>query len=398
MKYWRGYLTAAIIAAITIAIMKLGEKFGAIVDMIYPYVVRTLQDMLAAWSGSVSFCLWQMVLLAIIVVVLATLVLALIFKWNLIQWFGWVLTGAASIFLCHTLIYGINYYAGPLSDDIRMEMREGYTAEELADAAIYYRDKANELANTVDRNADGTPKFPDFDTLAAQAGNGFDSLVYEYTFPTFAGTNQAVKKLGWADLYTSMGITGVTMGLTGEAAVNPQIPAVSLPFTMAHEMCHRKCIASERDANFGAFLACMANDSIEYQYSGYFMAYRYCYNALASAGTNEAAAAAARVASGENEKLKADMAAYSQFFAENRDDTATAVANAANDTYLKTSGEESGIASYGEVADLLYSWYYQQEVLPSITVVEDPFDPFDETQVDLSGIVNAKPQAEEPAA
>ena len=195
-----------------------------------------------------------------------------------------------------------------------------------------------------------------------------------------------------------MGITGVTMGLTGEAAVNPQIPAVSLPFTMAHEMCHRKCIASERDANFGAFLACMANDSIEYRYSGYFMAYRYCYNALASAGTNEAAAAAARVASGENEKLKADMAAYSQFFAENRDDTATAVANAANDTYLKTSVEESGIASYGEVADLLYSWYYQQEVLPNITVVEDPFDPFDETQVDLSGIVNAKPQAEEPAA
>jgi predicted HAD superfamily Cof-like phosphohydrolase len=142
----------------------------------------------------------------------------------------------------------------------------------------------------------------------------------------------------------------------------------------------------------------MANDSIEYRYSGYFMAYRYCYNALASAGTNEAAAAAARVASGENEKLKADMAAYSQFFAENRDDTATAVANAANDTYLKTSGEESGIASYGEVADLLYSWYYQQVVLPNITVVEDPFDPFDETQVDLSGIVNAKPRAEEPAA
>ena len=398
MKYWRGYLTAAILAAITFAVMKLGEKFGAIVDMIYPYVVRTLQDMLAAWSGDLSFLLWQMVLLAIIVVVLATLVLAIVLKWNIFQWFGWVLTGAAAIFLCHTLMYGINYYAGPLADDIRMEMQEEYTAEDLADAAIYYRDKANALANTVDRNADGTPKFPDFDTLAAQAGNGFDSLVYEYTFPVFAGTDLPVKKLGWADMYTSMGITGVTMGLTGEAAVNPQIPAVSLPFTMAHEMCHRMCIASERDANFGAFLACMANDSLEYQYSGYFMAYRYCYNALASAGTEEAAAAAARVASGEGENLKRDMAAYSQFFADNRNETATKVANTANDAYLKTSGEESGIASYGEVADLLYSWYYQEVVLPSITVEESPFDPFDETQVDLSGIVNAKPQAEEPAA
>ena len=398
MKYWRGYLTAAIIAAITFAIMKLGEKFGAIVDMIYPYVVRTLQDMLAAWSGNLSFLLWQMALLVIIVVVLATLVLAIIFKWNIIQWFGWVLTGAAAIFLCHTLMYGINHYAGPLADDIRMEMQEGYTAEDLADAAIYYRDKANALANTIDRNADGTPKFPDFATLASQAGSGFDKLVYDYTFPVFAGTDLPVKELGWADMYTSMGITGITMGLTGEAAVNPQIPPVSLPFTMCHEMAHRMCIASERDANFSGFLACMANDSVEFQYSGYFMAYRYCYNALASAGTEEAAAAAARVASGVNENLKRDMDDYSRFFADNRNDTATKVANTANDAYLKTSGEESGIASYGEVTDLLYSWYYREIVLPSITVEESPFDPFDETQVDLSGIVNAKPQAEEPAA
>ena len=69
---------------------------------------------------------------------------------------------------------------------------------------------------------------------------------------------------------------------------------------------------------------------------------------------------------------------------------ATNLADAANDTYLKVSGDESGVASYGEVCDLLVNWHIQTVVLPSITVEESPFDPYDETQVDLSGIVNAR--------
>ena len=61
-----------------------------------------------------------------------------------------------------------------------------------------------------------------------------------------------------------------------------------------------------------------------------------------------------------------------------------------NDTYLKTSGDEEGIASYGQVCDLLVSWHIQTVVLPSITVEESQFDPYDESQIDLSGIVNAR--------
>lgn len=389
MKYWRGYLTAGILAAITWAVMQLGEQFNQLVDMVYPYVMRTMQDMLAAWSSSVDFCLWQLVVLVLILVVLATLVLALVLKWNIFQWFGWVLTAAASLFLVHTLVWGLNYYAGPLADDIRMEVQEEYSASDLADAAAYYRDMANELAGRIPRDGNKQPKYSDFEVLAESAGYGFDVLVHEYYYPVFAGTDLPVKKLGWANLYTSMGITGVTMGVTGEAAVNPQIPDVSLPFTICHEMAHRKCIATEQDANFSAFLACMAHENVQFRYSGYFMAYRYCLNALYNAGTQEAAAAAARVSQGANALLSGDMADYTEFFDTHRDDRATAVATSANDTYLKTSGDEQGVASYDAVADLLYSWYYQEIVVPNQVVPENPFDPFDETQVDLSGLPHA---------
>ena len=396
MKYWTGYITAAILAAIAWALNQMGERFTVLVDMVYPYVTRTLQTMLAEWSGSLDFLLWQLIAVALVVIAIAFLVVIIIMRWNPIRWLGWVLAGCSFIYMLHTLVFGLNYYAGSIADDVRLEM-DDYIVEDLIDATKYYRNIANALAVQMDRDETGSVDFSDFDTLAQQAGDGFRNLVYRDSYSVFAGSTAPVKKLGWADMYTSMGITGFTMGLTGEAAVNPQIPDVTLPFTMCHEMAHRMCIATEGDANFAAFLACQANSSLEFQYSAYFMAYRYCYNALVSANTTTAVTAAAQIVEEVSPQLQADMDHYSAFFASKQDEQATKLADTVNDTYLKTSGDKDGIASYGNVVDLLVNWHFQKIVLPSITVEEDPFDPLDESQVDLSGIVNAKePVATEP--
>ena len=278
MKYWFGYLTAAIFGAITWVLMTFGERFTTLVDMVYPYVIRTLQSILAQWTAPVEFPIWQLLAVVLGVLLLASAVLMIILKWNPIQWFGWVVAVFAGIYLLHTLMWGLNYYSGDLCEDLRLEYAS-YNLEELTEATEYYRDKANELAPQVNRNNLGDVDFLDFETLAAMAGEGFQTLTYDYHYPVFAGSTLPVKKLGWANMYTSMGITGVTFGMTGEAAVNPQIPDTTLPFTMAHEMAHRMCIAAERDANFAAFLACSVHSDREFRYSAYFMAYRYCYNA-----------------------------------------------------------------------------------------------------------------------
>lgn len=369
MKYIRGYLVAAIIGAMTWALMALGQRFTTLVDMVYPYVMRTIQDMLSAWSSGVDFLLWQLIALGLLAILLGTVVLMVVLKWNPIQWFGWVLTAASSIFLVYTLMFGLNYYAGPVEDDIRLEVTS-YNVQELSDAAVYYRDKANALASQVNRDAQGNVQYQDFEVLAGQAGEGFTTLTYDYSFSIYAGSTLPVKKLGWADSYSEMGVTGVFMGMTGEAAVNPQIPDVGLPYSMCHEMAHRMCVAGERDANFSAFLACSVHSSVEFQYSAYFMAYRYCYNALASTASSTATTAAAQVSAGASDLLKKDLIAYNSFF-----------------------GDED--ATYDEVCDLLVNWHIQRIVLPSVSVEEERFDPMDESQVDLSGIVNAKPQGGE---
>ena len=388
MKYWTGYITALILGTISWVLLQFGEKFTTLVDMVFPYVTRTVMGYLAEWTAPLEFCLWQVIVVAAVVILIATVVLMIVMRWNPVRWLGWVAAVCSLVYLLHTVIFGLNYYSGDLADDIRLEKRE-YSVEELANATAYYRDMANLLAVQVKRDAAGDVDFGDFQEMALQAADGFDTLVYDYSYPVFAGSTLPVKELGWADMYSSMGITGVTMGLTGEAAVNPQIPDVTLPFTMCHEMAHRMCIAVEKDANFAAFLACSVNENIEFRYSAYYMAYRYCYNALATAQSTEAAAAAARISTGCSDLLKRDLQHYDDFFNSRKDDTATTVADTVNDTYLKTSGDSAGINSYGQVADLLVNWHIQQVVIPELTITIAPFDPYDETQVDLSGIVNA---------
>lgn len=385
MRYWFGYLTAGIFAAITWVLMQFGQRFSTLVDMIYPYVIRTLQGMLADWTSSVDFPVWQVLAVALGVLILASLVLMLILKWNPIQWAGWMLAVFSGLYMLNTMMWGLNYYAGTLAEDMRLEVAS-YNLEELTEATLYYRDKANDLAAQIPRDAAGNPDFADFAQLAQQAGDGFHTLTYTNHYSIFAGSVVPVKELGWADLYTSMGVTGVTFGMTGESAVNPNVPDVGLPFAMAHEMAHRMSIAPERDANFAAFLACTANSDPQFQYSGYLMAFRYCYTALTSVD----AQGAVTVSQGISQQLRGDMAGYTAFFDSRVPTTSSNLASSVNDAYLKLSGEEGGSDSYAEVCDLLVNWHIQTVVLPSITVEDSPFDPYDETQVDLSGIVNAR--------
>lgn len=383
MKYWRGYLTAVIIAAIAGGLTWFASGHRALVDMVYPYVTRLVQTTLAQWSAGVDFCVWQVLAILLIVILLATIVLMIIFRWNFVQWLGWVLSAVALLWTMQVGLYGLNNYAGPLADDIRLKVTK-YNITELAEATVYFRDRANALSSDIPRNETGSVQFPSFEEMANIANDGYEILTYEQSLSVFAGATVPVKKLEWADMYTSMGISGITMPFTGEAAVNPNLPAVSIPFTMCHELAHRRCIVSERDANLSAYLACNAHPNTVFQYSGYFMAFRYCYFALASIDTSTAANVAREIYAGISPGLKHDMQEYQAYLTENQTESATNFATSVNDTYLKASGNTQGVQSYGEVCDLLVSWYIQEIYLPEHQDEEEGFDPTDKSQVELS--------------
>ena len=382
MKYWRGYLTAAILAAFTWVLIQMGQKYTTLVDMVYPYVTRSVQSFLTAWTGGVDFLVWQTAVLFLIILLIATLVLVFIFRAKVIRWLGWALAAIAVVVMLHTGVYGLNRYAGPIEDDLRLDMVD-YTQTELEAATIFYRDMANGLAPQI-RDENGGYVTSDFETLAAITGDGFRTLARERSYSIFGGDYTPVKKLGWSGLYTSLGKSGVFVPLTGEAAVNPDIPGYALPFAMAKEMAHRLCIAREGEADFAAFLACAENEDLEYQYSGYFVAFQICRAALFSVDQ----AAAEAIDEGICRELYQDLNELGDFFLQNRDEDLTNLVTTVTDTYEEATTDQE--VRYSSACDYLVNWHIDQYVEEEI--VEEKFDPFDETQVDLSGLGNYKPQ------
>lgn len=357
MKYWRGYLTAAILLACGWALEAFAKGHTALVDMIYPYVTRMAQTFLADWSSGVSFCLWQALLYVLLALVAGSAVLMIIFKWNPIQWGGWVCAGLAVLVFLNTCLYGLNQYSGPLSEDIRLE-ETPYDITELENAAVYYREQANALSEQIQRTGNEVA-FADFQTLAQQAAKGFEVLVYDQSLSVFAGPMGPVKELCWAGAFAARGVTGVTVGLTGEAAVNPRTPAVLQPFAMCREMAHQASITVERDAAFAAYLACMNNTDVQFQYSGALMGYRYCLKALEALDAVNGTDVAGQTREQESAAVRYDLEQCNGFLGD-RD------------------REED------KVYDLLTSWHIQEVVLPALVEEESPFDPMDKTQVDLS--------------
>lgn len=383
MKYWRGYLTAAIFAAMTWALVLFAKTHTALVDMVYPYVTRLIQTFLAGWSGGVDFCLWQVFLVLLGIIAVASVVLIIVLRLNPIQIIGWFTAVASVLFFLNTGLFALNYHAGPLAEDIRLELAD-VTVSQLVDAASHYREEAEKLADAVPRDAQGNVDFSDFDTLAQEAAAGFEKLTYEEAISIFAGSTVPVKKLSGSASFTAKGVAGMTVALTGEAAVNPEIPAISMPFIMCREMSKRMSIADDQDANFAGFLAARANPSVQFQYSAYFMAFHHCYNALAADSTSAAKQAMLTLRGGMSDRLNADMERYDAFWADAISPGAAAREESMKNLYLSLNGVKVEEETTAQVTELFVSLYVQEVVVPMHKVEEIVFDPYDENMVDFS--------------
>ena len=389
MKNWLGYLVAAILAVIAGAAVAFAKAHPVLIDMVYPYLTRIYITAMADWTGTFKACLWQILLIIGILAVIAGVVLSIIFRWNLIRWIGWVTATISCVSLLNTVVCGLGAYASPLADDVRLEISD-YTVSELVETTAYFQQQANALADKLPRDSKGKLDIGTFDEIAAKSYDGFRQLTYEQAISAFASSDAPVKKLGLAGMFLGKGDSGMTVALTGESAVKTSVPDACLPFAMCKELSHRISIYAEADAQFAAFLACIYNQDESYRYSGYLMAYYYCYESLASISTSTAQAATRKLDAEVGSNMRTDLNACIKFYGERVEE-----ANVQAEANITDQGGEMTLisfSSYKSVTDLFASWYIRDFILPNYAEVENEFDPMDETQVDLTGIVNAPAQ------
>lgn len=353
MKYWRGYLVALILFVASWALLQFAAAHTTLMDMVYPYMTRLVQTSLANWSSSVDFCIWQVFLLVFGAGVAASIVLMVVLKWNPIQWFGWVMASVALIMFFNTGLQGMNQYTGSIAADVRFNNGD-CTVMSVEEAASFYLDQAEAAAAKASKSYD----LVELNKLAA---DGFKDLTYEDGFSIFAGSTLPVKELSWSGLYK--GKTGITVALTGEAAINTKTPEVLLPYAICKEMCSRMSISREPDVHFAAILACINNEDPRFQYAGYLMAYIQCVDALKGVDSPGAKASLGRLEKAPNK-----------------------VAAAALEEWYDFVGKKVNTDTAGQ---LLTNWYLQT-VLVELQPEEEEtvtFDPTDASDPRLSGLV-----------
>lgn len=334
-------------------LLVLAAKYGGggFFDFYTPFS-KTLLAAAARLTEPFKFSVGEMFIAVMVVYLVISLTISLI-KRKFKVWLSNLVLLVSLLLFLFVAGWGLNHYAPPLGSKIGLEPRE-YSKEELYAATEYYMNKAAESALLLPCEEDGTSAVSSFDELSAAAGDGYAALLSE-GYSVFDGSTARVKKLSFATLFSYTGTTGIFINITGEANVNPDTYKVSIPFTMCHEIAHRMGFAAEDEANFCGFLACRANKNPEFQYSGYYSAFIYCLNSLYEADPNAATELWSRAPERLLNDARAASAHYRRYEGRLQD-----AAQAVNDGYLKSFGEELGVRSYGAVTDYLIAWQLKQ--------------------------------------
>lgn len=253
------------------------------------------------------------------------------------------------VFFLFVLNCGLNYYSPDVSTLTGWEKIQPTTQQlyevcmHLANQASYYRKKLPE-------NADGT-LFVDISGTAQKAKDAVNGLHRTCSFVPdgYSAPKSVILSRGMSFLK----VTGVYFPWTFEANVNTNVPGISIPFTMCHELMHVRGFMHEEDANFLAYLACIDSGDDILRYAGYTTALEYLARYLRRADNGLYKEVLAHI----SEAVQRDMAAESQYWKQFETPIAEAAVKV-NDAYLKQNNQSAGVLSYSKMAELVITHYF----------------------------------------
>lgn len=256
---------------------------------------------------------------------------------------------ASILLLIFMVNCGVNYGRLPFADACGLEVRESSTAE-LQALCLDLIDSANKLRESLPEDENGVMQLSDsVKDTGETARQAFEVLSKSFpTLPEGYGTPKAVMA---SRGMSYLNITGIFFPFTMEANVNVDVVDYNIPFTMCHELTHLRGYMREDEANFVAYLACLASMDKDFNYSGALSAFIYSINALEQADPERAATVYPHISDAVWRDLNANTTYWQQF-----ETPLAEVSSNVNSAYLQANGTEDGVQSYGRMVDLLLAW------------------------------------------
>jgi hypothetical protein len=177
-------------------------------------------------------------------------------------------------------------------------------------------------------------------------------------FPRLSGHYPFPKPLVNSWILSIQQVTGVYSPFTIEANYNRDIPYYDIPFTICHELSHLRGYMQEEEANFIAVLATVGSGDLYFNYSGFVSAWVYAGNALARNDREKFSELYSKI----NPYTRQDMM-YNNEFWDRYETKVSEVHEELNDAYLKYNGQTQGVKSYGQVVDLMLTYFSENRSL-----------------------------------
>ncbi len=313
----------------------------------------TIASLLSAITGLVSFSLAEFVLAGTVVGIAGYLFLRLRSGFRRDRSWGSLLASVSldtlslSLWVAVTfyVIWGLNYSRPSLADrqnwgrlaDARMTPEEHLAELERLGSALV---TGTNLA--FEQRWNSPLPTPDWRALDRSLDRAFLKVAGELGRPhSWAEPRGPAKPVLGSIILSYLGISGFYFPWTGEACFNKLVPDSQLALTIAHEKAHQRGIASEDEANFVGFLACLSADSSSARYSGLLFAQRQILTEVFRSDPESAR----RIASGRLEGVREDIR-RSDLFWRRFEGPASQVGRQFNDSYLRLHGVVGGIESY----------------------------------------------------
>ena len=343
------FILGAVCAGLYIAFIKL----PAFADFFNENISSIFRFILAKLTYIFPFSVAEAVIFASPVIVF--FILRAVFSYMDRHEYGFIrsilmLTSALVLVLSiFVLNFGAGYRGATLDEKLGYDTGD-VSVDELVATAEYVMDKLNSLADSVIYTEEGSIRGYSHNDTVNKAYESYGTLSERYTF--LDNFKAPVKRLAISPLMTYTHISGVYTFFTGEANLNYNYPEFVNVFTVAHEMAHQRGIARENEANFIAYLVCIGSSDAYMQYSGYLNMFDYLMAAIPSSESERVRDIYEKL----DRHVYFDLVKYNEFFDKYRDNIASDVSGAVNDSYLQSQGTP-GTKSYGMVVDLAVAYH-----------------------------------------
>jgi hypothetical protein len=246
-----------------------------------PYFFKPMSFLLRSISGKLGWAIGEWLYIIICISLIVSIIkvfrnsqvaLRSFAFWSFL--FVKMLNGLAKLYIVFQLFWGLNYQKQTPANDFQLKVPTSYSESRMDSLSL---DLIQQMNQTRAKIPDSNLKALRFKGILEKSQQQYDQVSKQ--FPFLAYHQPSLKKAAfpaWGDYF---GYTAFYQPFTGEAIIKSDLPVLTLPFTVSHEMAHQLGYASETEANFIAYVIGAESKDPLFQYSTQLQIFTYAQQA-----------------------------------------------------------------------------------------------------------------------